>query len=191
MDLVRTWTGQIARAAGASLIAPLVLLLAAGVVAASGGLASFASLGEVASGPELPDVGLSRTPGAALQDAEIVGADLSPPADVSSPPSPGPDELASAAPPVSESPGHGSTVVPPQAPPRNPRVESFELREPPSPPAGGDRPATEPPASPAPQAPVPVDELIDATRGLGDTLGEPLRPITDAILELLGGPPRR
>ena len=98
VGLVRTWTGQVARAAGATLIAPLVLLLAAGVVASGGALGSVGSLGEIASGPSLPDIGLASTPGSALEGAEIVGADVPQPADVSEPPSASPQQLASATP---------------------------------------------------------------------------------------------
>ena len=84
--MVRTWTGQVARAAGASLLAPIVLLLAAGVVASGGGLGGFGSLGEISSGPALPDTGLTAAPGTALADADVRAADLAPPAGVAAPP---------------------------------------------------------------------------------------------------------
>ena len=192
MGLVRAWTGQLARAAGASLLAPLVLLVAAGVVASAGGLGSFSSLGEAASGPSLPDIGLAATPGSALEGAEIVGADLSPPPEPASPALPAPEALASAAPPAADRSGSDVTVSPPEpAPPRR-RGESFELREPTRPPTGGPPAPTAPPRAPtAPAVPPPVEELLEATRGLGDVLREPLEPLTDTLMELLGPPPRR
>jgi hypothetical protein len=36
-----------------------------------------------------------------------------------------------------------------------------------------------------------VDDLLEATRGFGEQLREPLRPLTDAILNLLRPPPRQ
>lgn len=192
MGLVRTWTGQLARAAGASLIAPLVLLLASGVVASGGGLASFGSLREIASGPSMPDIGLAAPPGSALEDAEIVGADLSPPREVSRPAAPASDALASAGPvraPV-QTPD-GGTVTPPDATEREPSGESFELNEPPTIPGGGVTAPTAPPPPAAPEVPAPVEDLLEVTRGLGDTLREPLEPLTNGILDLLRGPPRQ
>ena len=52
---------------------------------------------------------------------------------------------------------------------------------------GAAPPSDPPPAPPAP-APAPVEDLLN---GLGDTLREPLRPLTDTILNLVGQPPRR
>ena len=193
MDLVRTWTGQLARAAGASLLAPLVLLVAAGVVASAGGVGSFGSLREIASGPTLPDIGLAEAPGSALADAEIVGADLAaPPAEAQPPPLPADDALASAAPPgAPEQAGEGVTEAPPQRAPQRRSGESFELEGSPTTPGGGETSPQAPPAAPVVPVPAPVEDLLDATRGLGDTLREPLRPITDTLLQLLRGPPPR
>lgn len=188
MGLVRTWTGQLARAAGASLIAPLVLLVASGVVASGGGLGSFGSLREIASGPSLPDVGLSAAPGSALRDAEIVGADLPAPADATRPPATPSGELAAAAlaAPRSQARGRPSPpaarVRPPAGrPPTRPPTIVEEVTAPASPPA----------PAPPPAAPSPVDDLLEVTRGLGERLREPLEPLTEAILNLLRGPPRQ
>ena len=190
MGLVRTWAGQLARAAGASLIAPLVLLLAASVVASGGGLGSFGSLREIASGPSLPDVGLSAPGGSALENAEIVGAGLSPPADTSQPPPPATETLASATPPASESAPGGAPATPREAPSREPSKKQFKPTEPPTPGAGAT--PTAPPSTPPPPAvPAPVQDLLEATRGLGDTLREPLAPLTNSILDLLRIPPPR
>ena len=189
MGLVRTWTGQLARAAGASLLAPLVLLAAAGVVASAGGVGSFSALGEAASGPSLPDIGLAATPGSALEDAEIVGADLASPPEAAAPPLAASEALASAAPPATEG-GDEIAISPPEAGPEPRRVEPFELEGRPAPPgAGAPTPGAPPTAPPAPAAPPPVEDLLEATRGIGDALREPLRPLTDTLLELLRGPP--
>jgi hypothetical protein len=172
-------------------MASLVLLVASGAVASGGGLGSVGSLREIASGPSLPDIGLAGTPGSALQNAEIVGTEVAPPADVSRPPVSARAELASAAPPGAVRAASGSTVTTPQAPARKRSGEPFRLKGPTT--TGGTQAPTQtapPPRTPAPGAPAPVDDIIDGARGLGDTLGEPLRPITDAILKLLRGPPR-
>lgn len=174
------------------MLAPLVLLVAAGVVASAGGLGSFRSLGEAASGPSLPDIGLAGAPGSALENAEIVGADLSPPAEPARPELPGPEALAAAAPPAAGQPRDDVTVAPPAAAPQPRRGESFELREPARSPTGGvPAPGAPPNVSPAPAVPPPVEDLLDATRGLGDALREPLEPLTKRIMELLGVPPPR
>jgi hypothetical protein len=189
VGLVRTWTGQVARAAGATLIAPFVLLLASGVVASGGALGSVGSLREIASGPSLPDIGLASTPGSALEGAEVVGAGVLPPADVSRPPSGSPQQLASAAPPAPPRTASGVPAAPPQARPQTPRGEEFRLKDPtpttqPGSPAAGPKPQ-------APAVPQPVDDLLEATRGVGEQLRQPLRPLTDAILNLLRPPPRQ
>jgi hypothetical protein len=189
VGLVRTWTGQLARAAGATLIAPIVLLLALSVVASGGGLGSVGSLREIASGPSLPDIGLASTPGAALENAEIVGAELPPPAEVSRPPVPAPEALASATPPVrAQAPG-GSTVVAPHVRAETPPPQRFKLKGP-SKPERQIPKVPAPPTPPAPATPAPVEDIIDATRGIGEALRQPLQPLTDAILNLLNGPPR-
>ncbi len=187
--MVRTWTGQVARAAGATLIAPLVLLIVAGVVASGGALGSVGSLGEIASGPSLPDVGLASTPGSALEGAEIIGADVPQPADVSEPPSASPQQLASATPLPPGPAAVGERVASPEVRTRRPNAEAFRLPDP-----TPTTPARPPAAEPTPQAPAvpqPVDDLLEATRGFGEQLREPLRPLTDAILNLLRPPPRQ
>ena len=77
--MVREWRRQAARATGISLLAPLVLLVAAALVASSGGLGA---LGQAADGPQLPDLGVPETDSAragTLADADIVGVDTSEP----------------------------------------------------------------------------------------------------------------
>lgn len=192
VGLVRTWTIQLARAAGASLIAPLVLLLASGAVASGGGLGSVGSLREIASGPTTPDIGLAAPSGSALADAEIVGADLPAPADVAKPPAPPRNALASATAPASAEAPNAVSVTTPGAGKSEPPAEPIALRDAPGRSGDGAAPPSDPPpAPPAPApapAPAPVEDLLN---GLGDTLREPLRPLTDTILNLVGQPPRR
>ena len=185
--MVRTWTSQVLRAAGASLLAPLVLLLAAGALASGGGMGGFGSLGEISSGPSLPDTGLSAAPGAALDDAQIVGADLPPPADVAVPPASPRGAIASAT-----RPGGGPAVADGRS--RGPGRQELSGRT-----LGPQGPASRPdnaapptiPNAPPPGAPGPVEDLGEVTRGLGEAMRVPLEPLTNAILELLRGPPRR
>ena len=170
---------------------PLVLLLAASVVASGGGLGGFGSLRDIAAGPSLPDVGLAAPPGSALENAEIVGAGLSPPADTSQPPPPATQALASATPPASERAPGGAPATPREAPGREPSTKQFKLGEPPTTPGTGVTPTVPPSPLSPPTVPAPVQDLLEATRGLGDTLREPLAPLTDPILDLLRGPPPR
>lgn len=185
--MVRTWTGQVARAAGASLLAPLVLLLAAGAVASGGGMGGFGSLGEISSGPSLPNIGLSATPGAALADADIVAADLAPPGDVAAPPAPPTGDVASADSPVSGRPGGR------RAPAGFRREVSGRTLQPQarSAPGAGEAPPLTIPTAPPVRTPAPVQDLGEVTRDLGEAMRAPFEPLTNAILELLRGPPRR
>lgn len=185
---MRTWTGQVARAAGASLLAPLVLLVAAGALATGGGMGGFGSLGDISSGPSLPDTGLSATRGAALDDAKVLAVDLAPPPDVATPPASASGALASADPPASGLPATGGGA---------PVTSGQDLSgragqpEPPSAPGtGGVAPPTIPTQPPAGK-PAPAEDLGEVTRGLGEAIREPLEPLTNAILELLRGPPGR
>ena len=185
--MVRTWTSQVARAAGASLLAPLVLLLVAGAVASGGGMGGFGSLGEISSGPSLPDTGLTATPGEALADAQIVGADLTPPPDVGAPAASASGAIASATP-----PGAGPAASGRTAKPGGQELSGQTLGpQVPSNPGSGPVPPPTIPAEPPASAPGSAQGLEEVTRGLGDAMRAPLEPLTNAILELLRGPPRR
>ena len=178
MGLVRTWSRQVVRAAGASLIAPLVLLLAAGVVASGGGLGGLGSLGQIASGPSLPDTGLSTASRSSIESAEIVGPDIPrartepPSAPAAGPPA---GELASATPPGVDAP---SARPPVRAELRSRTERSTE----PTPTTGAGVLLDDPARGRPPGGP---DDLQDATQGLGEALSEPLRPVTDQLLDLL------
>lgn len=178
MELVRDWGRQTARATGAALIAP-VLLLAATIVAAGGGLGGLGSLGEITGGPSVPETGLAQAPQASLADAEIVAADLSGAA-ATAPFAAGPgDVFAPTVPGASPGPGPVGRVDDPRSSPG------------PSPPAA--EPGGPPPSAPVtpivpPAAPAPVDDLIDETREIGESLPGPLGPTTGDILDSLLGP---
>ncbi len=179
------WTGQVARAAGASLLAPLVLLLAAGALASVGGLGGLGSLGEISSGPSLPETGLSGAPGRALEDAQIVGADVAPPAEVAEAPASPTGAIASAAPPTAAPAAGGRRR---HSGRQAVKREGLEPEQPSSPGTGEVTTHTAPSAPPA--APV-ARELGEVTRELGEAIGAPLDPLTDAIVGLLWGPPPR
>lgn len=178
---MHTWWRQVARAAGASLIAPLVLLLAAGALASAGGLGGLGSLGQLASGPSLPDTGLPSASSSSIERAEIVGA--APPAPSGPVRSAPPDaQLASAAPPPARS---SPSVAEAAAPPA--QTDFGSRTEPPS--AGspvmrtGEGSIVEDPTVTAP--PSAVGGLEETTSGLGESLTEPLRPVTNQLLDLL------
>ena len=175
------WSRQVARAAGASLIAPLVLLVAAGIVASGGGLGGLESLGQIASGPSLPDTGLPNASSSSIERAEIVGADV-----------PGPSRTVRPAPPqagvASATPTAGASPRVEAAAPR-PRTELGSSTEPPrrSPLAATGEGTLL--GEPERTSPSPGDErlegLQEATRGLGETLTEPLRPLGTQLVDLL------
>ena len=170
---------------GASLIAPVALLLAAVVVATGGGgLGGLGSLGQISAGPTLPDIGPVSTPRASLEEAELATAGLAPAATVA--PGVAGGGPGGASTPVTgggpEGPGGGpgGAITPVFGPPGSP------------PPATGQPPGAVPPAS-APQPPAappadPVGDVIDTTRGLGESLPAPLGPTTGDIADSLLGP---
>lgn len=176
------WSRQVVRAAGASLIAPIVLLLAAGVMASGGGLGGLDSLGQIASGPSLPDTGLATAPRASIESADVVGTGAPAPSQATSP-TPSPDSLASAAP---------APSAPRPAPPAG-RAPASELRSSAGRPTPGSRPPgagtgvllDRPESARPPTVPAPVEELEETTRGLGESVSEPLRPVTNQLLDLL------
>lgn len=187
MGLVRTWSRQVARAAGASLIAPLALLLAAGVVASGGGLGGLGSLGQITSGPSLPETGLTTPSSASIERAEIVGA-VAPAASESPRSAPPAGQLASAAPP----PGAASRRAAEAA--GRQRVTKYRSR--------AERPTRGSRLTDANEVSVVqdpgdrsglVEGLQETTSGLGESLSEPLQPVTNQLvdlLRLLAPPPR-
>jgi hypothetical protein len=172
------WSRQAARAAGASLIAPLVLLLAAGVVASGGGLGGLGSLGQIASGPSLPDTGLRTASSPSVGSAEIVAA--AGPAARGAPRSAAPTgDLASATP-------AARAAAPSAAPSVRAELRSrAERATEPTPPTQRREGVLVGDTSPAPPPGGPVDELQETTQGLGESLVEPLRPVTNQLLDLL------
>ena len=174
MGLVRTWSRQVARAAGASLIAPLVLLLAAGVVASGGGLGGLGSLGQIASGPSLPDTGVTTASSPSVESAEIAAAAAAPAARGAPRSAPPAGELASATPAARAAP----SAVPAVRAELRSRAERVTEPTPPTQQGVliGDR------------VPDPADRvggLGETTQGLGESLVEPLRPVTNQLLDLV------
>ena len=183
---------------GVSLIGPVVLLLAAVVVAAGGGgLGGLGSLGQISSGPTLPDIGPVPSPRASLEEAELATAGLTP----STPAAPftssqgANGRLAPSTGDEARAPGArpGGAIIPVTRP-REPQRPGGGPRPVVAVPPASTPPASAPPAS-TPQRPSappadPVGDVIDTTRGLGDSLPTPLGPITSDILDSLLGPKR-
>ena len=151
-------------------------------------MGGFGSLGDISSGPALPDTGLSATPGAALDDAEVLAGDLAPPADVATPPASAGGAVASADSPASSLPATGGGA--PAASGEGLSGRTVQPEGPSGPGTGGVAPPTIPTQPPAGN-PAPAEDLGEVTRGLGEAVREPLEPLTNAILELLRGPPGR
>lgn len=171
------------------MIAPVALLLAAALVGVSGG--GLGGLGQIATGPSLPDTDLPAASKTSLADAEIAAVDVGAEPRARSPeptPRPVPESpvdsgaLASAAPPV---PRPSPLPVPAQAPPRRvavtpPRPSRPVVREPPvapqPPPDGFGAPQ---PAPASPRRPNLLEELDNRVvdplleKNLLDTLGLP------------------
>jgi len=182
MELVRTWRRQVARAAGASLIAPLALLLAAGAVASGGGLGGLGSLGQVASGPSLPDTGLAGGRSRSLEGAEIVGADVAEPPPAPASPPAAAAELAAAPPPPAAPRGAA-----PAARPRRPQIATEAPRRPDT--SAGTL-VDSPEGGAPPAAAEGLEDLQETTEGLDEALPEPLQPVGRQLLDLLGLLPR-
>lgn len=176
---------------GVSLIAPVALLLAAVVVAAGGGgLGGLGSLGQISSGPTLPDTGLESTPRASLAEIQLPTAGLTGAA-AGGTGGPGPGPTGGSA------PGGGGGAPGPAGGPGGPseggapvigtpRAQSPAPRRPPTTPP----PPAPPPQPPAAAPPDPVGDAIETTRGLGESLPAPLGPTTGDILDSLLGPGR-
>jgi hypothetical protein len=180
--LAQSWLRQAFGAAGASLLAPLAILLAAGALASGGGLGGLSELGQIASGPTLPGGELAAE-GPAIVDADIVGANLD-----------GTGSLGGAG-----TPSGGTTIGAPDvsagAPGGSAPLPSPLLNVPPSPVGGGGGVNPGPLVEPvAPSAPVPgggpAGELVETTRGLPMVVPESIRPVTEDVINLLLGPPQ-
>ncbi len=169
------------RATGISLIAPVVLLVSATLVAASGGgFGGVESLGQIAAGPPLPEIGVAAAPPSSLGNEELAAI----------PPAPSPRTAAPGAP-ISP----GAATAPP-APPPVPRsapnspaddrqlAQQTAPADPPSssapvaqlPPPAASAPPTGGPAVQGPRAP--VRDLLDQVRE-----GLPQIPIVDPALD--------
>lgn len=168
------------------MIAPLALVLAGTLIAAGGGLDGLASLGEVASGPPLPDIGLERTPAVSLGrdsgTAATAGAAAIAPAPTAGPrgatdapagPARAPARVTQVSPPRRSPPATDGARPAPNAPPATPQD-----------PSGGGTPAPVPP-SPAPIAPAPGQDLVDPARDLIDSLPAPVQPLGGGLLDTL------
>jgi hypothetical protein len=180
--MVKEWTRQTVRAMGVSVLAPLVLLLAAAGVASGGGLGGLGALGQVAGGPALPDLGTPAPAAATLADADIVGADTSEPTAASGTAAPGTGTLPSA-------PGGGGGGTPGGATDPVNVSPLPPVRTPGTPGSAPQAPAAPSPGTGTPVAPGPVDDVTENTRELGESLPGPLGPTTGDILDLLL-PPR-
>ena len=180
MTFAQTWLRQALGAAGASLLAPLAILLAAGILAAGGGLGGLSELGQISSGPTLPasdlDAGVPS-----IADADIVGADLDAAGGGGEPGVPsatggeGADGFTGA-------PG-GTAPLP------------SPLADVPATPVGGGGGGgvNEAPPAPTLESPAtapggPAGEIVETTRGLQMVVPEPIRPVTDDLINLLLGP---
>jgi hypothetical protein len=181
VSLTQVWLRQSFGAAGASLLAPLAVLVAAGVLVAGGGLGGLSGLGQITSGPSLPgsDV-LAGSSG--IEQADIVGAEITTPTTIAGAPS---------VTGLTGAPGTGAFTGAPGAD----QVPS-PLLQVPSSPGGGGGGGTAPTPSPVQLpsgAPGPgsVEQVVGQTRGgLQTTLPEPLKLVTEDILNRLLGPPR-
>jgi hypothetical protein len=177
VTFAQTWFRQALGATGASLLVPVAVLLAAGVLAAGGGLGSLSEFGQITSGPTLPEPDLA-TGGSAIEDADIVGADLSSPAGgvASAPPGAAtgtPGEL-----PVG--PGGVPLPSPLTEVPSGPGAE-------PGPPGGPVTAPGQPPALGTPGGPAqgPTGTTVEGVKPL---VPEPVQPVAEDILNLLLGP---
>ena len=191
VGLVSEWRRKTMGAVSASLLLPALLLLAAAAVASGGNLGGLGSLGQVASGPSLPETGAPAREETSLADAGVVGADV-------------PAAEARAARAATTSGGGGGSVALAQAPSiptptaAVPQVSSPGA-PPVTPPAGGT--PTSPGAVPTPTVPVEsapadggappnlVENVVDTTRGV--VAGIPVvGPVADSLLNILLGTPQ-
>ena len=181
--MVRNGRGRPLARRASSLLAPLVLLVAAAVVASGGGLGGLGALGQVAGGPALPDLARADPPPRTdlcrrrHRGRGHLRADR-PPARRRARARPGP---------LASGPQAAAAEV---AAPR-PAPDPVDVS--PLPPAGSAR-SPRPPRRRRPRRPrrassrrrpIPVDDVIENTRGVGESLPGPLGPTTGDILDLL------
>lgn len=181
MDVMRAWLG---RSVGATLLVPVGIVLAAGIVAAvGGGLGGLASLSQLATGTGLPDTALVVDADPALGDSGLAAS----PALGGTP-----------------APGSGGAGASTEGTDAAAATEGGDSGGTPQTPAGDDVPrgpgGPEPggPPSPSPgrvtvcycgPEPGPPDlvnppNVDEVTRGLGEALPGPLRPMTDGLLDV-------
>jgi hypothetical protein len=175
VDLAQSWYRQTARAAGASLIAPLAILLAAAVVAVGGGgLGGISSLTQIASGPDAPP---ESSPPSDLADASVIAAEQTTEGGRALAARTSEPETLSESTPAA--PGTGTVpTVPPTGGPGDGIGTGI----------GGSE--VSPPSQTTPSAPPPgpIGDLAGNVGGLGESLPPPLQPITNSLLELLLAP---
>jgi hypothetical protein len=180
VTLAQTWLRQVFGAAGASLLAPLVALVAAGAVAAGGGFGGLAELGQIGSGPELPGTSTFEE-GASIADADIVGADVA---------ASGTAAGTTAGGGAVGGPGTGGA----EGAPGQTGLPSPLLEVPPRRGGGVDTlsgPVIRLGPAPPESAPGGAGEEVPAEgiRGIEPVVPEPIRPVTNGLIDLLVGPP--
>jgi hypothetical protein len=176
VTLAQTWLRRAIEATGASLLAPVAILLAAGVLAAGGGFGGLSELGQIASGPELPGPDLTQG-GSAIEEADIVGADVSTPPAVAAT-QPGVPAGAPGSP--AAEPEVGGVPSPLIDVPSGPGGGG-------APPAGTETPPVQSPGAGAPAAPIP-EQVQAPAEGVRPLVPEPVQPVTEELLNLLLGP---
>ena len=182
MTFAETWIRQVLGATGATLLVPVAVLIAAGVLAAGSGLGGISSLGQIGAGPTLPEPGIDSA--SSLGDADIVGADLASP------------ELAAgdgtAAATIGDIPaGTGGAPLPSPLTQTGPGGGGggggFSAPDGPgegiAPPGGGV-----PPGDGGPGPGSPVDEVV-GPGGLADEVTQPIAPVTDRVIDLISPDP--
>jgi hypothetical protein len=183
--LTSAWLRQAFGAVGTSLLAPIVVLAAAGAVAI-GGLGGLGSLGQVAGGPEVPDLGVPADAGPAAEEVELAAVDAVGALPAAGTGAGGAGAGAAAGPAPGTRPGGGA---PPGDTPLGPTPPT-----PGAPPGGGGGspggtgPGTGP-GAPPPTSPSPNQQITDTVRGIGEAVPDPLAPVTDEVLDTVLGPP--
>lgn len=159
MELVRDWRRQAARAAGATALAPAVLLIAAVLLAAGGGLGGLGSVGQIATGPSVPPAELAadRAGVSGSSSAQVAAATRATPRSAPSPRRTDARDRVAAPPAQRAEPVNRGTI---RLTPREgaPRQEVPSVR--PKRPTVGNRPSTPPSrVSPSPLVEAPAMEI--------------------------------
>jgi hypothetical protein len=185
VSFVQEWRLQVTRALGVSIIAPVMLLAAAAVVAA-GGLSGVGSIGQIASGPELPQTAVGGPSESDLARGEIVGADVA-----------AAEALAGAtgsAPAGGAAAGGGVQPVGPTTPggpvaPAVPETGVAPTPSEPAPPGGGSTGGGNGGGAAPGQPSGPLDPVVETGREIAGSVPGPLGPVTNDLLDTLLGPP--